>query len=42
LICGETCPIIRHCSSWPSNAGNTCIKHVTPNRSFIHKEQNSQ
>jgi len=28
IICGETCPIKRHCSSFPANEGNVCVKQT--------------
>jgi hypothetical protein len=28
IICGETCPIKRHCSSFPANEGNVCTKQT--------------
>jgi hypothetical protein len=28
LICTESCPIKRHCSSFPSNEGSVCVKQT--------------
>jgi hypothetical protein len=28
FICTESCPIKRHCGSFPSNAGNVCVKQT--------------
>jgi len=40
FVCSESCPITRHCSSFPSNEGSICVKQTEQfkNKYFVRSE----